>query len=227
MVLLLPIGGLFLLGSLPSLVTMLLPGDSEWLPWALIGWGLSVLLFLILICFPLLHGLLYLSHRICEREEATLADLFISFSSAREYGAALGRSALAALRLTAVLLSCLFWELLCFFVFGEVAWAESLCRGVELCTLTLALLLWAKRFLHPHLTLVCPAGERRALLDALRAGGISPVRLCLRYFWGFAPWLLLGALTFGILPLADTLPRMLLSYELLCREVRSSTQHAN
>ncbi len=219
LILLLPVGAYFCFGYLFAVLLMPLSEDSVWIPVLLFLWGVTVSLFSMLVMLPLLQGLLQLARRICLEEEVALAELFRSFSGVRIYLRAVGRASLTVLRLLGLALPLLLLELLCFAWFQDAMWVQVLLRSLEGILLLLGLLLWSRRFYMPHLSALPSSLSHSAKRTVSNRASVPAVQMSLRFFLGYAPTLLLGLLTLGILLLADTLPRMLLSYELIAADV--------
>ena len=209
----------FITGVLP--LSEQLGGGDVWyvalLP--LLAYGLAVGLVTILFTLPLIIGLFGLAAAMERGEEVALPDLFRPFSAMSRYFSAVRlsfgffwRIGLTVLAVSATYqLTDRFGEgrikaaLLCaFFIFLEIAAALLLCvRRFSVLFFT-----WSRQNLSLRQSRRCAAGFCKF---AYSAG--------LRYLLGFLPWIVLSLLTFGILLLADTLPRMLVGYFRYYREI--------
>ena len=184
---------------------------------ALIFGGIAISLFSISVFFalPLLVGLLRMASEMEQGRDVSLQDALGSFSD--------GRSYLDALRISAPLFGRLL--ILCAAEICATRLALSLVasRGVALLlgavTVLGVFVLWfrfaARDFLRAYLTLQTPSRPERMQPYARS--------LAVHYGWGSLPWLVLSLLTFGILLLADVLPRMLIAYFRLCNKLNEIT----
>lgn len=173
--------------------------------------ALIQLLLLLFIILPLLVGLLRMAFVMTQEQETVLADLFHSFSSCRAYGRALGLSFGFVWRA----------GLVAFAVCGTYLLADRLplpfiaIVGAALLIVAeafLGLLLLSRLFYtfalsmqEPTLRLSQCLKRSRQLTKRFRLSGWG-------FFLHYLPQILLGLLTVGILLLAHTVPRMLLSY---------------
>lgn len=186
--------------SAAALLTVSL-GTSELLQILILsGTVLFLLLISLFLTTPLVMGLFFAAGRLASGKTAVLGDLFHAFSSWRRYGRAL-RAGKRFFLLTSLLVLLLFG--------GAFVIDSFLSEGM------IALLLPVSAF---------PLGIVAAYFfvplfgnSAMRFSDTDGWRKCtygegLRFRAHFFLWILLGVLTFGILLLADVLPRMLIAY---------------
>lgn len=148
-------------------------------------------------------------------EEPAMSELFSAFSSRQSYQTALAVSYPILFRLA------LLWAVeLWVFVFirlmcHETVWVLLLGIPMYLAVFTLWFLLSVSGFLNPYLAYRTSDDAPRMRPYAASVG---------KHYWlGFFPWIALSLLTFGILLLADTLPRMLIAYFRLCNKLNEFT----
>lgn len=199
-----------------SVLSSLLP--NTWL-WALLlplGRGCAMLLLSLFVLLPLLLGLFHMAYRMSCRQETVLAELFHSFSSPKAYGRALGLSFGFAWRMLLLL------SVVC----GTYSLADALrlplpaVVGVSLLLVAegvIGILLLSRSFY----TLALSMREPTLSLTQCRRASRRMYRVFPRRGVGFLlyflPQLLLGLLTFGILLLMHTLPKMLIAYFRFCQ----------
>ena len=179
---------------------------------------LSLLLTLFL-TIPLLCGLFYVASRIVAGRETALVDLFRSFSSGALYWRAIRLAFRPFLRIVILVHAII--------VTYEYAISASAGRVgmilvgafVILCEIVLILLLSTRDFFRLYVAYTYPSMPMSAVnhmaRDMVKASRGAPYRFAV----DFLPWLLLSFATAGILLIADTLPRMSLSYFLYCGEI--------
>ncbi|MBE6589283.1 MAG: hypothetical protein E7643_03815 [Ruminococcaceae bacterium] len=185
---------------LASVAELLLYAVGEVLFWAVLISAVTTLLLLAVTFFlvlPMLLGLFCISARLFRGEHVVLADLFEAFSSRARYREALnaGRATFVGGALLYVLLSALG------FAFERLL-PQAPLNGV-LCAIALGGICLCFYLFFPFL------GKRvfRFATGKERKGRTYSAGLRTRA--RFLPWILLGLVTFGILLLADVLPRML------------------
>ncbi len=178
---------------------------------------LAQFLLSLFVILPLMVGLLRMASKIEQQQETVLAELFHSFGSARAYGRALGLSFGFSWR--AVLIA--------FAACGTYMLADYLPLPF-LAIVVVALLIVAEAFLgmlllsrlfytlafsmqEPSVPLSQCRRASRRMTKAFRWRGFG-------FFLHYLPQFLLGLLTVGILLLAHTLPKMLVSYFRFCRK---------
>lgn len=215
---LMPVLFTVLLGNVFNSVANLTVSDVAYAVIAICFLCVSALLQLFF-TVPLVVGLLGMAARMAEGEYVSLVDLFEPFSSGTRYRKAFAVS----LRL--------FWTLgLLILVVSLTTGLYRAIGGGRILPAILAALLSVAEvvlwivfvFLRRFATLSFVFSRRMPLRKARRAtrkmagrsqkGGVI-WSLC------FLPWVLLGLLTFGILLLADVLPRMCISYYLYCNQL--------
>ena len=179
------------------------------------GFVLLIMFFTLFFTLPLLFGLLRMASEMEQGREASLQDVFGSFSD--------GRSYLGSLRVS----FSLGWRILILCVAEVVATRFALSlpatRGVLLLLGALMVIgvfvLWylfaARDFLRAYLTL-----RESDVPERMQPYARS---LAVRYGLGAYPRVVLSLLTFGILLLADVLPRMLIAYFRLCNKLNEIT----
>jgi hypothetical protein len=173
------------------------------------------LLLSLLVILPLLVGLLRMAFLMEQGQETVLADLFHSFSSAKAYGRALGlsfgfvwRACLVSLAVCATYLLADYLPLPLIAIVGAALLivAEAF---VGLLLLSRLFYTLAFSMQEPTLRLSQCRKRSRQLTKRFRLSGWG-------FFLHYLPQILLGLLTVGILLLAHTIPRMLLSYFCFC-----------
>ena len=179
------------------------------------GFALLMMFFTLFFTFPLLFGLLRMASEMEQGREASLQDVLGSFSD--------GHSYLDAVRISAPLFGRLLILCVAEVVATRLVLSLVASRGVVLLLGALTVIgvfvLWfrfaARDFLRAYLTLKSPSCPERMQPYARS--------LAVHYGWGFLPWIVLSLLTFGILLLADVLPRMLIAYFRLCNKLNEIT----
>lgn len=167
------------------------------------------------ITLPLWFGLLEIAKKMESGVSADLTDLFYGFSNSIVYRKALRVSFSVLWRLT--LLIATEWGAALLMATAFNGSFLQLLLGIPLYIgiFLLWFLLAVRNFLSPYLAWQSQNDSHRMQPYAASVGN--------RYFLGFFPWLALSFLTFGILFLADTLPRMLIAYFRLCRKLNEFT----
>lgn len=160
---------------------------------------------------PTVLGIFYMARQMYDGEETTLADLFFFFSSRRRYGKALRLSVrFCILLFLLVILSESMYLGFSFLLPPTLPYA-LLC-GFLIAVLTIGwVLLVFVRF--PRLFLALSDESVSADPAEERYGERGEGLFCgMRFLLRFLPALLLGILTFGVLLLIDTFPKMLVTY---------------
>jgi hypothetical protein len=170
-------------------------------------WILIALLYLLtqLVTLPLLHGLMGMAYRMENGEDVELTDVFRSFSSGRLYLKALLDTWLGLLFLAALI--ALEWgvSLFALYFFGDLAGGILLSVLLYIAVFLIWLFTLSGFFFLPYYQ----ASEHYGASPRMAPYAPS---VCKHYWLGFFPWLALSLLTFGILLLADLLPRMMIAY---------------
>lgn len=176
--------------------------------------GIAAYALLVFVTLPTAIGLFYMTNEMVDGKAVALMTLFTAFSQKERYRTVLSLS------------WGLFWRLwissfavgLPFAVkrlfFTENALLTPICVAITVIAIALMLFVLLK-----HFTLIGrvvrygePPHDVRRKIGSFR---IWPALCGIRYFIGFLPQILLGLLTFGILWLWDTLPKMLVAYSLI------------
>ena len=174
-----------------------------------------VLLLSQFITLPLWAGLLRVASQMEQGQDADLTQLFYAFCNGSNYKAAQGIafSILWRLSLLALLegLAVIFIQRLFAETVGVILWGVPLYLAVFAVWFLIAI----RGFFIPYL----------AWKDSETSLRVSPYSASVgRHYWlGFFPWIVLSLLTFGVLLLADTLPRMLIAYFRLCNKLNEFT----
>ena len=181
-----------------------------------LGYVWLTLLFTLFLMLPLLCGLFYMALRIVLGRETVLADLFCFFSSPSRYWRAIHLSIRTFVRLLLLVhVIMLTYEYSIALSAGRV-WIVLVGAFAILCEIVLTLLHSATGFFGWYVALAYPSMPMNEVhqraREMLRAYKSAPYR----YVIDFLPWLLLSFATAGILLIADTLPRMTVSYFLYC-----------
>lgn len=192
------------------------PGSDTLMLGVIIAHAAFTVLLTFLFTAPTLLGLFHIAQKMVAGEDAVLADLFFAFSDRHTYA-----RALAVVRELLLCGACVWFvcELTyLFFVYFLpptllcAVWCGFLI-GVEV-------LLGAVLLLHTYPNFYGALRYSDVPLSEARARGRAcvpyPISRGRRFFVSFLPYLLLGALTVGILWIADTLPRMLIAYFVDC-----------
>ena len=177
------------------------------------------LLLTLFLTFPLFCGLFYMASRIVSGRETALVDLFHSFSSGALYWRAIRltfRSFLRILILSHAIV--LTYEYAIAASAGRVG-LVLVGAFVILCEIALTLLLSTRDFFRIYVAYTYPSMPIDALNRMVRDMAKTCKRAPYRFAVDFLPWLLLSFATAGILLIADTLPRLSLSYFLYCGEM--------
>lgn len=175
-------------------------GASEALGiWIFAGTVLLLLLITLFLATPLIMGLFLIAGRLVAGEDTALADLFEAFSSWKHYGNALrvGKQFFFSVSLLFLLLFGAFFALE--FVVADSDVLASLVAA-SLPPLSVAWYFFVPHFGNAAAQLVGGNWRRHSYREGLLFRA--------RFFL----WILLGALTLGLLLLADVLPRMLVAY---------------
>ena len=164
---------------------------------------------------PLWTGLLWMAKNMEADEETSLTEIFYGFSNRKNYGRALKLSWSVLWRLS-VLIG-LEWVATLFIanVFDGAAFGSLLGIPLYLVIFGAWFFLAVRSFLLPYFAWKAPDDAPRMCPYARSVG--------IRYCLGFLPWIVLSLMTFGILLLADTLPRMLIAYFRLCKKLNEFT----
>lgn len=186
---------------------------------AFFAYVLLALLFTLLLTLPLLCGLFYMASGIVAGRETALCDLFYFFSSAARYWRAIRLSFWTFLRLLFLVLAIILtYEYSIALSVGRV-WIVLVGAFAILCEIVLTLLLSARGFFGWYVALSYPSMP----MDEVRQRARAMMRGCksapYRFVIDFLPWLLISFATAGIFLIADTLPRMSISYFLYCGEL--------
>lgn len=177
--------------------------------------AIAILLLSQFITLPLWTGLLRVASQMEQGQEADLTLLFYAFSNQSNYKDAqrvsfsiLWRFSLLALSeaLAVILIQRLFAGTI-----GVIAWGVPLYLAVFMMWFLPAI----RGFLIPYLAQEAPEAAPRMSPFSASVGK--------QYWTGFFPWIVLSLLTFGVLFLADTLPRMLVAYFRLCNKLNEFT----
>ena len=180
-----------------------------------------VLMILVMLCLsqfltlPLLTGLLHMASEMESGREVILSDVFYAFSEKRNYKVALRLSYAVLWRMVLLIAAegCIYW--LFFALSGGTLAVMLMGIPIYVGVFILWFRLAARSFLLPYFAMTLPEAAPRMRPYARSVGS---------YYWiGFFPWIVLSLLTFGILMLADTLPKMLIAYFRLCRKLNELT----
>ena len=171
-----------------------------------------------LLTAPLLHGLMYMAKKMEAGDEVTVTDVFHGFSSGEAY-----RQGIVGTCFGLVMLLALAWlEYRAFLLIDVLAWGNPVLSLLGIPLYIGIFLIWTfgmlHRFLSPYLILW--EGEVGASLSQMKPYARS---VGFHYWRGFFPWIALSLLTFGILLLADLLPRMMIAYFRLSRKLNELT----
>lgn len=188
--------------------TVYLLGESTYL----------VLAFLLTLFFvlPLLYGLPYIASKLAFEEDAVLADVLVSFSSKNAYRKAL-RFAWGTLPRFTCFAIVVGWT----FQYAQVNASSSFLPALGMAFLILfelvaAFAFCAKDFFAIYFLYRTPVSAKEARRQSRRLTQHCRA-VAYRYTVDYLPWLLLSFVTLGTLFVADTLPRMLISYFRLCK----------
>lgn len=173
---------------------------------------IAIWLLTLLVTVPLFFGLFYMAMQIVTGKEIVFLDVFHSFSSASAYRRAVRLSVSMLWRATLTLLIAI-WTFRAAIALSGGSVAIALLGAVFIVLeIVVALLLSAKYFYAVYLVYtdesvsVAQAREKSCVITEQDRS--APIRYTVDYL----PWLILSVLTAGILLIADTLPRMLVSY---------------
>lgn len=177
------------------------------------------LLVTLFLTIPLIHGFFFMASRIALGEETTLCDLFHSFSSAVCYWRAIRLSLRFFLILTVLIHGMILTYLWAIDLSPGNGWMIFLGALLILFEILVALIFAAMSFFrlfvayaNPNLPLDLVTKKAQFLSRTYKSAAY-------RYFVDYLPWILLSFATAGILFVADTLPRMGISYFLYCGEI--------
>ena len=181
-------------------------------------WGGVALMMLCLTLFfalPLAVGLLRMAGEMEQGSAAPLQDVFWAFADRQTYRVSLRISFSALWRILLLAgAEIALYRLVLFFSKGAVA---ILMLGIPL--YLGAFIVWylfaMRGFLHAFVALRTPSAPARMQPYARS--------VAVHYAMGFFPWIVLSLLTLGVLLLADVLPRMLIAYFRLCKELNEIT----
>ena len=172
---------------------------------------------LVFVTVPTAIGLFYMASEMVDGNAVAVTALFTAFSQKERYRKALSLSWGLGWRLWLASFAVRLPFAVKRLFFAENALLTPICVILTVLAFACTLFLVLKHF--TLIGIVVRYGE--APREARRRIGSCRVRpaLCgIRYWLGFLPQLALGLLTFGILWLWDTLPRMLIAYSLIiCR----------
>ena len=176
--------------------------------------GMALVALSELLTVPLAGGLFYMAHELAEERRVTLSDVLHSFSSRERYVASLSMSVRVCGAVLLLYLACYATRVAAIELLGGIAWIDALSRIAIAIEVALVLIWMLLRFGYVYALYGKPEEE-----DAWLEKESRPYfRRSLRRYWiDYLPWLLLSVASFGILFLADTLPRMLISYFRLCK----------
>ena len=160
---------------------------------------------LFLIC-PLIYGLFYMARRVVQTGEVELYDLFYAFGSRRRLLCAV--HAMLPVGLAGILLVSAA-EVLGSLQATQALVAAMLPLAIPLAVVTVLLVC---AFSYPRI--YCALCDCDLFVPTARRGA----RFFLRLLGAYAPWLLLGVLTVGVLWIADVFPRMMISYVIDCED---------
>lgn len=213
-----------MLFSAVSAVCLLYPTN---LPFTLVAVSIGCLLAVLLSVFftcPLLLGNFWIACRVATRECAVLADLFWAFSSGRAYARALRLSWST------------FWRgaLIYLFIGGTVYVFSTflppflpfqiLCGVLVAAEAFWGLLLYSHAFFTLYVGMRAPDLPWWEVKRCVQQNYPTGFGRGLRFFFCYLPQMLLGALTFGLLLLADGFPKMLVAYFLDCADAEAPTE---
>ena len=184
-------------------------------PWSVgLAWTVfyAVLFALtLLLTLPTVLGIFQMAKQMYDGEETVLADLFYFFSSGERYRRAIRLARRFCILLFLLLISSEALYLL-FSLFLPPTIPYALLCGILIAALVLGwLMLVFTRF---PLLFFALSGEKTA---EERSVGRSDCLFCgMRFLLRFLPGILLGLVSFGVLLLIDTLPKMLVAYMCEC-----------
>ena len=180
---------------------------------------LALIFVSVFLTAPMVLGVLWLAARLCDGETVRLADMFRYFSSPKLYRQALS----ATLPLV--------WTLMAGgALVGLTGSLLSILLPPTFGSSLLSIVLMGLEVLGVGMLILCRysclyrAVARKETTDASDHGSFCRG---LRFILHFLPWLVLGSLTFGVLLIADTFPRMLLAYCLDCTQGRMAQNCSN
>lgn len=183
----------------------------------ILAWLAVVSLIGAFLSFPLLVGFLRMAVRAADGEEIVVAMLFEPFSSWRSYRRALGLEWMLIWRWTlfliVVLVTC---------VIAAIGGNVMIWMGIALVIgeVTLFSYLYARRFFVAAVVIRRDVSFREAKRMTKKWRGFACSN---RFELHFFLWFILGLLTFGILLVWDTLPRMALIYFGYAEEMEKNT----
>ena len=180
----------------------------------MIGTGI-VLLLSQCVTLPLWMGLMRVASQMERGQAADLTQLFYAFFSRRNYKIVqkISFSILWRISLLALLeaLAAIFIQRLFAGTVGVIVWGIPLYFAIFAAWFLIAI----RGFLIPYLAWEAPETKPRVTPYSASVG---------KHYWaGFFPWIALSLLTFGVLFLADTLPRMLIAYFRICNNLKEFT----
>lgn len=177
-------------------------------------WDLLLTLFA---AVPLFYGLFYIGAQTALQKETVLLDVFHSFSSRRHYLRALRMAFATMWRVVLALLAVALTAYPILWITDGHALAILFVSLLAIGEIALALLLSKGGFFTAYYAYMEDQPIGMARKNARRAGRVRK-RQITAYVLDYLPWLLLCFVTAGVLLVADLLPRMILSYFLLCRD---------
>ncbi len=174
-----------------------------------------LLVLSLFVTLPLWTGLLWMAKNMEAGEATPLTELFYAFSDRKTYGKALKLSWSVLWRVSVLIAAEWGTALFVTNVFNESAFGSLWGIPLYLAIFVAWFFLAVRSFLMPYLAWQIPDDAPRMCPYARSVGT--------RYCLGFFPWIVLSFMTFGILLLADTLPRMLIAYFRLCKKLNEFT----
>ena len=177
--------------------------------------ALAMLGLTVFFTLPLFFGLFRMASEMEQGSVVLLQDVLGSFSSGPAYRTAIRASVSALWR---ILLLCAMEIAAARFVFslrGERGALLALWTVLIIGSFVLWYMIAARGFFGAYVALRNPNLPERMQPYARS--------LAFHYGWGSLPWLVLSLFTFGILLLADVLPRMLIAYFRLCTKLNEIT----
>ncbi len=175
----------------------------------------SLLALSLFITLPLWTGLLWMAKNMETGKATPLTEIFYAFSNQNSYGKALKLSRGVLWRISLLIAEEWVATLFVKMIFGETVLGSLLGIPIYLAIFVAWFFFAVRSFLKPCLAWQIPDDAPRMCPYARSVGT--------RYCLGFFPWIVLSLMTFGILLLADTLPRMLIAYFRLCRKLNEFT----
>ena len=169
----------------------------------------AIMLFLVL---PTLLGFCAVAERVAHDRSPILADLFCFFTSRERYFAALSLSARFLWKLTLCVTGVRLTAMLAVLLLPDTLWSVLLC-ALLIAAEILAGIAWELSEFPLLYLLLCRSEEE------WEEGAVlfrAPALCALRFLGSFLAQILLGLLTCGVLLVADTIPRMAVTYFTYC-----------